>query len=116
MASKVRNRWIYDLVYCGNCGVHVPVFHDLAPPEQAIVDEWLRRGTRLQDEEFCNATGLSRGHGKLFVLHRGKPVQAKGTLNSTPCPHCTRWLQGPRAQQCLHCSADWHESPPPLNE
>ena len=33
-----RNRWIYDLIYRGECGCHVPVFHDLAPPERIGIE------------------------------------------------------------------------------
>jgi hypothetical protein len=101
-----RNRWIYDLIYCGDCGCHVPVFHDLAPPQQAQVGKWAPEHKRYG--VIAEETGLSKGQAKSWLHHHGRPIRRKGRWNSTPCPHCGRWLRSAKAQQCFHCSAEWH--------
>ena len=101
-----RNLWIYDLIYCGQCGSHVPVFRDLAPPEQALVESW--KTETPHTKVIAEKTGLNRSDAKSWILHRNGPVSRKGTWNSTPCPHCSRWLRTPEAKQCFHCGTEWH--------
>jgi len=101
------NRWIYDLVFCGECGAHVPVFRDLGPGEQRILDDLTQ--ARPHYRRIAEATGLSDFNAKVWRTHLDKPLQTKGKMNSTPCPKCGRWLRTPLAKQCLHCGADWHK-------
>lgn len=101
------NRWIYDLVFCGECGAHVPVFRDLGPDEQRILDELTQ--TQPHYARIAETTGLSQFDAKVWRTHLRKSLQTKGKMNSTPCPKCGRWLRTPLAKQCLHCGADWHK-------
>lgn len=106
-AGTEQNRWIYDLIFCGECGVHVPVFRDLAPPDQELVDHWSLAKT--PPSEIANETGLSEQLAKSWKLHRSKRIQRKGRMNSTPCPECGRWLRTSLANQCFHCGNEWHD-------
>jgi hypothetical protein len=101
-----RNRWIYDLYYCGDCGDHVPVFRDLCPPEQAIVDAWLDQ--RPDYPLVAAETGMPDGLAKSSIVHGGKAPTSRGRWTSARCPTCDRWLRNPSAKQCFHCGADWH--------
>lgn len=100
------NRWIYDEIYCGDCGARVPQFRDLAPQEQEIIEVWKKSPPYYP--EIAKVTGLTVGQAKSFRIHLKKPVKPKGTWNSQPCPKCGRWLRTPQARQCFHCGADWH--------
>ncbi len=101
-----RNRWIYDLIYCGECGCHVPVFRDLAPPEQRLLEQWKARPPRYL--ELAQETGLTPDAAKTWICHLNKPIRRRGKWNSASCPRCGRWLRTPEARQCFHCGADWH--------
>jgi|GEM_PF-777124 len=104
-----RNLWIYDEIYCARCGVHVPVFRDLAPPEQAVIDDLLKPIKVIRgDRAIARLTGLSLRQAQTWAEHRNCVHETKGKLNSSPCPACQRWLRSPTAQQCLHCGAKWH--------
>ena len=46
--ARQSNRWICDLIFCAACRAHVPVFHDLAPGEQALVEAWEAQRPRRQ--------------------------------------------------------------------
>lgn len=81
-----RNRWIHDLIWCGECGCHVAVFRDLAAPEQEITDRWKREPPHYP--EVAEATGLDLWRAKSWVLHLEKRIKQKGSWNSTGCPHC----------------------------
>lgn len=108
MRSPERNRWIHDLYWCADCGTHVPVFRDLARPEQAILDGWLAQDNRPRAAEIARVTGLEYGVAKAWVHHMNQTPPAKGRWNTASCPQCGRWLRTPTARQCLHCGADWH--------
>ncbi len=101
------DRWIYDEIYCARCGVHVPVFRDLAPPEQAVIDELLTPIKVVKgDRAIARLTGLSLRQAQIWAEHRNCVHETKG--NWSPCPACQRWLNSREAQQCLRCGAKWH--------
>lgn len=102
-----RNRWIYDLIWCAECGAHVPVFHDLAPPEAKLLETWCRKVHAYW--RIAAITGLDKGLVKMWQLHFNKPIARTGKWITAACPHCERWLRGPDAKQCFHCGADWHD-------
>lgn len=99
------NRWIYDLIFCADCGAHVPVFRDLAPPEQELLDEWIANPPFYP--VVAKATGLSLVEAKTWRMHLDDPPKLKGKLNSVTCPRCRRWLDTPFKRRCLHCGARW---------
>lgn len=103
-----RNRRIYDLLWCGECGCHLPVFRDLAPADQERLDEAASDAQRRY-RTVAEVTGLSEELAKAWCQHRDKEIHRRGKWNSTPCPHCGRWLRSPTAQQCFHCGTDWHD-------
>ena len=108
--QRERNQWIYDMIFCADCGAHVPVFHDLAPPEEAIVQEWLKADSPPYHREVSEVTGMSKPCAKAWVLHMRGEIVRKGCWNTASCPKCKRWLRTPQAKQCFHCGHKWHTS------
>ncbi|MBW3596749.1 MAG: hypothetical protein KY475_05675 [Planctomycetes bacterium] len=47
--------------------------------------------------------------GSLIVFF-ATMILASSSEANTPCPDCGKPLASPKAKQCLHCGADWHEN------
>ena len=99
------NRWICDLIFCAECGQRVPVFHDLAPSEAALLEKW-RRTNQPDYPEIAAITGLSKSQARRWLSHQQTGIERKGRWNSATCPKCRLWLRSPKARRCFHCGHD----------
>jgi hypothetical protein len=93
-------------LYCTKCKGFVPIFAALSSADHHRIRSLaLANRSALAMAELRDVTGCGERWAKIWVIHAGRPTIVSP---GPPCPHCGKPLATERAQQCLHCHADWH--------
>lgn len=95
-------------IFCPACETYLPQFAELSVEDAAEIRTNIR--SIQQMKTLREKTGCSTLWAKIWWLHPDGPHEVSP---SKPCPYCEYPLH-PRANQCLLCKMDWHDSEHPV--